>query len=146
MGKSAVLGSLLVNKKRWFVVAVILLLFSSHANAAEKVALQLRWHHQFQFAGYYAAKAKGFYRDAGLDVFIVAGAPGLEPIDQVLTGRSQYGVANSELLFERLHGKPLVALATIFQHAAGVLLVRRDSGILTPQDLVGRRVMSVGVG
>ncbi len=144
--KSAVLGTLEVKKIWWFIVAAVLLLFSAHANAAEKVTLQLRWHHQFQFAGYYAAKAKGFYRDAGLDVSIVAGAPVRQPLDQVLAGRAQYGTANSELLFGRLHGKPLVALATIFQHAATVLLVRRDSGILSPQDLVGRRVMSVGVG
>jgi len=34
----------------------------------EKVRLQLKWYHQFQFAGYYAAQAKGFYTEEGLDV------------------------------------------------------------------------------
>ncbi len=44
------------------------LIFSLHAN--EKVTLQLKWLHQFQFAGYYAAKEKGFYEELGLDVEI----------------------------------------------------------------------------
>ncbi|MDO8776398.1 MAG: ABC transporter substrate-binding protein, partial [Burkholderiaceae bacterium] len=39
----------------------------------ERVTLQLKWLHQFQFAGYYAALAKGFYRDEGLDVTIREG-------------------------------------------------------------------------
>ena len=108
------------------------------------ITLQLRWHHQFQFAGYYAAKAQGFYRNAGLDVSIVAGAPDRQPLVEVLAGRAQFGTANSELLFEKLNGTPLVALASIFQHSASVLLVRRDSRISSPQDLVGRKVMSIG--
>jgi len=108
------------------------------------ITLQLRWHHQFQFAGYYAAKAQGFYRNAGLDVSIIAGAPDRQPLSEVLSGRAQFGTANSELLFEKLNGSPLVALASIFQHSASVLLVRRDSRISSPQDLVGRKVMSIG--
>lgn len=48
----------------------LIVLFSFDASAAEKVALQLRWDHRFQFAGYYAALWQGYYADAGLDVEI----------------------------------------------------------------------------
>lgn len=110
----------------------------------EVVHMQLRWHHQFQFAGYYAALEKGFYREAGLDVRIHAGAPGRTPVGEVLAGRAQYGEANSELLYRRLKGAPVVALAAIFQHSPSILLARRDGGIETPNDLIGKRVMLLG--
>lgn len=106
--------------------------------------MQIRWLHQFQFAGYYAAVEKGFYRDFGLDVTIVAGAPDRTPVSEVLAGRAQYGEANSELLFHYLKGEPLVALASIFQHSPSVLLAMEDSGIRTPQDLIGKKAMMVG--
>lgn len=108
------------------------------------VTMQVRWLHQFQFAGYYAALHKGFYREKGLDVTIVAGAPDRRPVDEVLSGRAQYGEANSELLLHYLKGEPLVALAAIFQHSPSVLLTRKDSGIRTPQDLIGKRIMMAG--
>jgi len=114
------------------------------ADHLDVVNLQLRWHHQFQFAGYYAALAQGYYREAGLDVRIHAGAPGRTPVDEVLAGRAEYGEANSELLYQRLQGEPLVALAAIFQHSPSVLLARADSGVRSPQDLVARKVMLIG--
>ena len=110
----------------------------------EVINLQLRWKHQFQFAGYYAALEKGYYRDVGLDVRIHEGAPGKVPVDEVMAERADYGTANSEVLLARLKGGPLVALAVIFQHSPSVLLVRADSGIRTPHDLVGRKVMLMG--
>jgi ABC-type nitrate/sulfonate/bicarbonate transport system substrate-binding protein len=106
-----------------------------------EIDVQLRWKHQFQFAGYYAAVEQGYYRDAGLDVRLHEGAPGRDPVDEVLAGRAQYGESNSEVLYERLRGKPLVALAAIFQHSPSVLLARAGSGIRTPHDLVGKKVM-----
>lgn len=105
------------------------------------VDMQLRWHHQFQFAGYYAALEKGFYREEGLDVTLHAGAPERQPVNEVLAGRAQYAEGNSEVLYRRLKGDPLVALAAIFQHSPSVLIARRDSGISTVHDLVGKRVM-----
>ncbi|PKM10448.1 MAG: hypothetical protein CVV13_13070, partial [Gammaproteobacteria bacterium HGW-Gammaproteobacteria-3] len=108
---------------------------------AEPIHMQLRWHHQFQFAGYYAAVAKGYYQKAGLDVIIHAGAPGRLPVSEVLSGRAQYGEANSELLLERLRGAPLVALAAIFQHSSSVLLARKDAHIFSPDALVDKKVM-----
>lgn len=110
----------------------------------QTVNLQLRWLHQFQFAGYYAALEKGYYREAGLDVRIHQGAPGRTPVGEVLAGRAEYGEANSELLYQRLMGKPLVALASIFQHSPSVLLARADRGIRSPQDLVGKTAMVIG--
>ena len=55
------------------------------AKAADKVTIQLKWVTQAQFAGYYVAKDKGFYRDEGLDVTIKPGGPDIAP-QQVLAG------------------------------------------------------------
>ncbi len=115
------------------------LLLSGSVFASETVNLQLRWHHQFQFAGYYAALEKGFYAKAGLNVVIHEGSPDKMPIQEVLSGNTEYGVGNSELLSERLHGAPLVALAAMFQHSPSVLLARKE--LLSPSDLIGKKVM-----
>lgn len=111
------------------------------ASSTQVVDLQLRWHHQFQFAGYYAALEKGFYRDEGLEVRLHAGSPERQPVPEVLAGRAQYAEGNSEVLYQRLQGKPLVALAAIFQHSPSVLLARSDSGINSVHDLIGKKVM-----
>ena len=129
------------NIKLGFFVALLCPCFSV---AAESIHLQLRWHHQFQFAGYYAALEKGYYKKAGLDVVIHNGTPERMPVNEVLQGQAQYGVANSELLLERLRGAPLVALAAIYQHSPSVLLARKEAEILSPDDLIGKKVMMLG--
>ncbi|HEY3787676.1 MAG TPA: ABC transporter substrate-binding protein, partial [Urbifossiella sp.] len=103
--------------------------------------LQLKWYHQFQFAGYYAAEAKGFYRDEGLEVEIREGSPGRIPVDEVLSGRADFGVGDEAVLLARLRGEPVVACAAIFQHSPYVVMARADSGIHKPSDLSGRTVM-----
>ncbi|MDV7103742.1 EAL domain-containing protein [Vibrio sp. TH_r3] len=115
--------------------------FATESEQLDTVNLQLRWHHQFQFAGYYAALEKGFYRDEGLDVKIRSGDPAHQPTKEVLSGRAQYAEGNSEILYQRLLGKPLVALAPIFQHSPSVLITLQSSGIRTVHDLVGKKVM-----
>jgi len=123
---------------------VLLLLFALlplPAGALEKVVLQLKWQHQFQFAGYYAAAAKGYYRDAGLDVSIVEAGPAIDPVAEVTSGRAQYGVSNSALILARAGGKPVVVLAVIFQHSPFILVARADAGIRSVQDMAGKRLM-----
>jgi two-component system, sensor histidine kinase and response regulator len=97
------------------------------AGAAEKVVLQLKWQHQFQFAGYYAAQAQGYYREAGLDVTLQEARSGEDPVQNVVDGRAQYGTGDSTLLLARAQGQPVVVLAAIFQHSAAALLLRRDA-------------------
>ena len=123
------------------VMAAAAFLLAAYSYAGEAIDLQLRWHHQFQFAGYYAAVEKGFYQDEGLQVTLHAGGTEHQPASEVLAGRAQYGVGNSEVLFERLKGKPIVALAAIFQHSASVLLTRKDSNITSVHGLVGKKAM-----
>ena len=109
-------------------------------SSLQSVRLQLRWKHQFQFAGYYAAVEKGYYREAGLDVRLLEGDSNTEPVEAVLSGEADYGIDDSRTLLARLQGRPVVALAAIFQHSPQVLLVRADSGIRTPHDLAGHKV------
>ena len=114
------------------------------ANAKDElqpVKIQLKWSHQFQFAGYYAALHQGFYREEGLDVTIKPGGPQVVVDDEVLSGRADFGVLGSELIQMRTSGKPLVLLAVIMQHSPRAIIVRADSGINAPADLVGRQLM-----
>ncbi|MBY4676633.1 transporter substrate-binding domain-containing protein [Marinobacterium sp. CAU 1594] len=102
--------------------------------------MQLPWKHQFEFAGHYAAIEQGYYADEGLAVELREIQPGQSPVDEVLSGRAQFGVVNSELVLDRLQGKPVVLLANIFKTSPLVLLTQPD--ILSPQDLRGKRVMA----
>jgi polar amino acid transport system substrate-binding protein len=107
----------------------------------EKVALQLKWLHQFQFAGYYAAKEKGFYKKEGLDVTFHQREKNTNNIHQVLNGEAEYGIADSILLLYRMRGTPLVLLAPIFQQSPLVCMTLRKSGIESPYQFKGKRVM-----
>ena len=113
-------------------------------HALDAVTLQLKWSHAFQFAGYYAAVEKGFYRDAGLDVTLLEAKPGASVLASVRQGLAQYGVGTSSLLLDRAAGYPVVVLAVVFQHSPQVLLVRpsdRVQGTQGIQDLFGKRLM-----
>ncbi len=107
----------------------------------EKISVKLQWADQFQFAGYYIAKEKGFYRDAGLDVTIQKFDPKKLAVDEVMSGRSTYGIGRSSLLIDRMAGKKVVVLAAIFQTSPFILLSQKSSDIQTPRDLIGKRIM-----
>ena len=107
---------------------------------SEYVNLQLRWKHQFQFAGYYAAKEKAYYKKAGLNVEIIEGGTQINTINEVISNRAQYGVSNSEILLHRLKQKPIVVLGAIFQHSPLVLVSRKETNINDPQALIGKSI------
>jgi len=107
----------------------------------ERVRLQLKWLHQFQFAGYYAAVEKGYFRQAGLEVELLPAKPELRPSDLLLAGKVDYAVMSPVVLIERQQGKPFVVLASIFQHSATAFMAVKGAGITTPQDLRGQKVM-----
>jgi signal transduction histidine kinase len=113
------------------------------ADQLDRVTLQLKWTHQFQFAGYYAAVAQGYYREAGLDVNLIEAQPGEDPVANVLRGGADFGVGNSDLLLFRQRGEPVVVLACVFQHSPLLLVVRAASGVSDLQGLHDRSLMMI---
>lgn len=81
------------------------------------VTLQLKWQHQFQFAGYYAAIEKGFYRDVGIDVSLLEAKPGVDSTQTVLQGGAEFGVGTSELVLNYSNGDPVLVLGVVMQHS-----------------------------
>ena len=118
-----------------------LLFFSPFVFSQEKVVLQLKWFHQFQFAGFYAAQEKGFYKDAGFDVEIRERDINTSAINDVLEGRADFGIADSSIVVQRLNGAPVVIASTVFQTSPLVFLSLKDSDILSPYDLLDKKIM-----
>ena len=104
------------------------------------VTLQLKWKHQFQFAGYYAAIEQGFYAEAGLDVSLLEATSNMEPIQAVINGEAEFGVTTSDIVRLRSQGKDLVLLASIFQHSPQILVALKSSGIDHVQLLQNKKV------
>ncbi|MEJ5168974.1 MAG: ABC transporter substrate-binding protein, partial [Arcobacteraceae bacterium] len=125
--------------KKLFLVLYLLFAFE-FAFANQKVTLQLQWLHQFQFAGYYIAKEKGFYEEAGLDVELLEMTQNTNVVEKVLTNKATYGTGRSSLLIDRYKGKKIVLLSAIFQESPSVLLTT-DLNIIQPKDLKNKKVM-----
>ena len=129
-----------------YIAFLLIICFSETVTASEKIVVQLKWVNQFQFAGYYAALEKGFYKEAGLDVILWPnGYNGsfVSPVDAVVSGDAQFGISNSGLVLDYLNGKPVVALAATLQHSAVSWLVLEKSGIRSIHDMVNKRLMTV---
>lgn len=130
---------------RWFAIGLFFSVagfWPAHAQSEPvPVVLQLKWHHQFQFAGYYVAIEKGYYREAGLKVRLQEAAVGTDVVQEVVTGRADFGVGTSELMISYAKGLPVLMMAPIFQHSPLMMLVRADAGIDSVHDLPGKQVM-----
>ena len=111
------------------------------AHAADKVTIQLKWVAQAQFGGYFVAKDKGFYKDAGLDVTINPGGPDVAP-PQVIAGGGADVVVDwmPSALASREKGVALVNISQTFKHSGLELVCRKDTGIKKPEDLKGKTV------
>jgi len=109
----------------------------------DKVTLQLKWLPQSQFMGYYLAKAKGYYKDAGIDLEILPGGSDIIPEQQVYNGVANIGVTwVSSLMKYQSKGWGLVQVGQIFQKSAMLLVSKASTGINTPADLKGKKVGS----
>jgi NitT/TauT family transport system substrate-binding protein len=111
------------------------------AQAADSVTIQLKWVAQAQFAGYFVAKGKGFYKDAGLDVTIKPGGPDVAP-PQVIAGGGADVVVDwmPSALASREKGVPLVNISQTFKKSGLELTCRADTGIKKPTDFKGKTI------
>ncbi|MBU1343271.1 MAG: ABC transporter substrate-binding protein [Proteobacteria bacterium] len=111
----------------------------------EKVPVQLKWHHQAQFAGFYIAEKKGFYGAENIHVSLKSRTPGMsnkQVVDELVRGESLFAVLGGDsLLTERALGAPIVSIAVIFQRNPYAYATLKGSKIHRPQDFVGKKIM-----
>jgi NitT/TauT family transport system substrate-binding protein len=108
---------------------------------ATRVTLQLKWVTQAQFAGYYAAKEKGYYKQAGLDVKIKIGGPDISPEQVVAGGQAEFGLDwLPSLLAARDQGTKLINIAQVFARSGMTQLTWKDTGIKSIPQMAGKKV------
>ncbi len=120
-------------------ILLLLLLLSTNILALEKVSLALEWKYQFQFAGYIAAKEKGFYKEAGFDVGLME-YNGKDTVDMILNKETTFATSKSKVILEKMQGKNLVLIASFFKKSALVFVTQED--IRTPEQFINKSIMS----
>jgi len=122
---------------------IVFILFGStlYSKELEKISLQLDWLHQFQFAGYYIAKEKGFYNDVNLDVDIKEFNSNTKLVDDILNSKTDYAIGKSSLIMDALENKEILLLSAIYKSSPIVLISLNKSGIKKPIDLINKKIM-----
>ncbi len=105
------------------------------------MVVQLKWWHQFEFAGYYAADIKGYYAEKGLAVTLKPGDRNHSPAHEVLMKRAHFGITDCSLLVNYAKGEKVVAVSALFQHSPYILISMPYQNIYSPTDLVGKKIM-----
>lgn len=125
-----------------FLLTIIFLTTTLYSSELKKVTLQLAWFDQFQYAGYYIAKEKGFYKELGLDVEIVPFSFDKNIIKDVNDGKIDFAVGRENLILEKQKYPNIVALAAIFQASPLILISKKDSKIEKIEDFANKRIMT----
>jgi NitT/TauT family transport system substrate-binding protein len=140
-----------MRKRKWYVLAALVVVGASLAAASlataggsspqlTKVTIQLKWVTQAQFAGYYAAKAKGYYKAAGLDVNLKVGGPDIVNEQTVLSKQAEFGIDwLPALLASRDQGNDLVNIAQVYARSGTTEVTWKDSGINTFKKMRGKK-------
>ena len=126
----------------FFILSFNNFLFATtQTNNLEKVTLQLEWKHQFEFAGFYAAIEKGYYKDIGLELEIKEFNEGIDITKEVISGNATFGISSSALILEKLNKKPVVLIASYFKQNALALITKPE--IKTPADLKNKKILAL---
>ena len=111
------------------------------AQAADTVTIQLKWVAQAQFAGYFVAKEKGFYKDVGLDVKIEPGNGSQITAQLIAAGKADIGFADAAPVMKLISsGAKMKVLATILQGNPNQITALKKTGLKSVADLKGRAV------
>src|SRR6266404_491477 len=123
------------------VVGILFWRRGKPTSAVTSVKTRLLWLNQAQFAGIYSAKEAGLYQKRGLDVSIIPGGPGINPVRMVASGSEDIGIASgSDIILARDKSVPVRALAIIVRENPTSFFAKKDSGIVAVKDFVGKRI------
>ena len=129
-------------------IAVIILLIvgvvivnSKKETDLKKTSVRLKWICQAQFAGFYMANAEKYYEQEGLKVRIDPAGPNISPIQSVVSGVNEFGIAGAEQIITAIdNGVPIVAVAVIYRETPEALASKKALNITKPKDLEGKTV------
>jgi NitT/TauT family transport system substrate-binding protein len=129
-----------------FLCCCLLLSACAPPATPDQIAVQIKWVHQAQSAGFYTALDQGFFADENLQVELLEGGPGVDPLDMLTSGQADFAVASPHSLLMAIdRGEELKAIATIFQISPVVFVSMPQSGITRPQDFSGKTISVIGV-
>lgn len=137
--------------RAYLVVATLMLVFANpsplQAQTDNNVVLQLKWEHEFQFAGYYAAQWQGIYQQAGLNVEIRSAINDdgsfIPPHTQLISGEADFAIGGLDAIIGRGREEDLVVLSPIFQNSPIAVFSLDSVPIENLQQLSRLRIASV---
>ena len=132
----------LIKKINTIILFLLVVSTFSFSKELKKITLHLSWFDQFQFAGYYMAKEKGFYKEVGLDVEIIPFNFDVDIPKEVSEGKFDFAVGRETLILERAKDRNIVALYALFQATPLILVSTKESGINSVNDFSNKRVMT----
>ncbi len=113
------------------------------APALTKVTVQLDWYPEPEHGGLFQAQARGWFREAGLDVTLVPGGPNALVNQRIATGQADLGQGESVTTLLDVHkGLPLLQVAAVFQNDPSVFLLHAENPARDFKDLDGRKIMA----
>jgi NitT/TauT family transport system substrate-binding protein len=122
----------------WLVTAPLPV---AQAADGKTVSFIPQWAPQSQFAGYYVAQEKGFYRNRGLEVKILQGGPNFPPSELLSAGMADFGTMFlTTAIVKRAQGRKFINIGQIVQRSALMLVAKKSSGIQAPADINGKKV------
>lgn len=130
-----------IKKILYILITLCISLSFVQSEELKKTSVQLMWLDQFEFAGFYAAKEKGFYKDVGLDVEFKKYDSSLNLLEEVLNKNADFGTNSSSLITDKANGKDIVLLGAIFQSSPLILLTLKNSNIDYIQDIKNKTLM-----
>jgi len=126
---------------RFFIFLFFISLSLNASDKLDKVSLQLLWKHQFEFAGFYIAKEKGYYKDVGLDVELKEFEFGTNITNDILSGKSDFGIGRSSLILDKLRDKNIVLLGALYQSTPYMLMTKKRPDIQSIKDFKNKKIM-----
>lgn len=125
----------------FLLLLVPFILFARESAQLEQLSIRLLWLHQFEFAGFYTALERGYYKDVGIDLEIKEYQFGLNITDEVLAQESDFGVESASVILDKMQGKDLMLLMATYQKSPFVLMAKKRDDLQTLQDLRGKKMM-----
>jgi NitT/TauT family transport system substrate-binding protein len=113
------------------------------AAAPFKITVQLDWVPEPEHGGFFQAQARGFFKEAGLEIELVPGGPNAFVMQKLATGQAHIGQADStNTILAVAQGLPVTQIGAVFQNDPSVLMLHAENPIMRFEDLNGKTLMA----